>query len=110
MVSRGRRTLFEQAPRVGGHDAAGWVPYRIAEAYQHRPIGRRVMDGLGVFIAFLRQANGRGFCDGCLALEFHVEQFNVRDALDGNAASIDRGHGRCSVCGQTLTVTRVGTD
>jgi hypothetical protein len=68
------------------------------------------MDGLGVLVAFLRQANGQAFCDGCLAIEFHVERRNVQDALAGNAAAIDRGHGRCSVCGQTLTVTRVATE
>lgn len=56
---------------------------------------------------FLWQAQGRCFCDGCLAIELHVELFDVRSALGGKAAPMDRGHGRCSVCGQTLTVTRV---
>lgn len=65
------------------------------------------MEGLGVLVEFLRRANGQAFCDGCLAMELHAERLNVQDALDGNAAAIDRGRGRCSVCGQTLTVTRV---
>jgi len=55
---------------------------------------------------FLRQANGQPLCDGCLAVELHVGRVDVQHALDGNAAPLDRGHGRCSVCGQTLTVTR----
>ena len=55
---------------------------------------------------FLRQANGQPFCDGCLAVELRVDRLDVQHALDGKAASVDRGYGRCSVCGQTLTVTR----
>jgi hypothetical protein len=35
-----------------------------------------------------------------------AERRAAQCALDG-AAQMDRGHGRCSVCGQTLTVTRV---
>jgi hypothetical protein len=31
-VFRRSRTLFEQAQRVGGQDAEGWVLYRISEA------------------------------------------------------------------------------
>lgn len=64
--------------------------------------GRAVRD-------FLRQARGRAFCDGCLALELHVNRLDLQSALDTNAIPIDRGHGRCSVCGQTLPVTRVVT-
>jgi hypothetical protein len=55
---------------------------------------------------FLRQANGQPFCDGCLAVELRVGRLDVQHALDGESASMDRGHGRCSVCGQTLMVTR----
>lgn len=67
-------------------------------------------DGLGdVIYAFLRQANGQPFCDGCLAVELHVGRLRVRDALDVNDGSMDRGDGRCSVCGQTLMVTRAPT-
>ena len=29
---RGRLSLFEQAERVGGQDASGWVLYRIGQA------------------------------------------------------------------------------
>jgi hypothetical protein len=66
------------------------------------------MDDLGgVLSEFLGQAQGRSFCDGCLAMELHVNQLDVRSALGVTAPPIDRGHGRCSVCGQTLTVTRV---
>jgi hypothetical protein len=54
----------------------------------------------------LRQANGQPFCDGCLAVELRAGRLDVQSALDGNASPMDRGHGRCSVCGQTLTVTR----
>jgi hypothetical protein len=60
-------------------------------------------DALG---EFLRQANGQPICDGCLAVELHVGRRDVQHALDDDAAPMDRGHGRCSVCGQTLTVTR----
>lgn len=68
------------------------------------------MNGLGdVIHAFLRRANGQPFCDGCLAVELHVGRLRVLDALDVDARSIDRGHGRCSVCGQTLMVTRAST-
>ena len=28
--SRRRRSLFDQAQHIGGHDADGWVLYRIA--------------------------------------------------------------------------------
>ena len=55
---------------------------------------------------FLRQVNGQPFCDGCLAVELHVDRFATQHALDVDAGSMDRGHGRCSVCGQTLIVTR----
>jgi hypothetical protein len=54
----------------------------------------------------LRRAEGRPFCDGCLAIELHVDQVEVASAISGIGAPMDRGHGRCSVCGQTLTVTR----
>jgi hypothetical protein len=56
---------------------------------------------------FLRDAQGRSFCDGCLAIELEVDQIDVKAVLDRTAVPMDRGHGRCSVCGQTLTVTRV---
>jgi hypothetical protein len=56
---------------------------------------------------FLRDARGRSFCDGCLAIELEVDQIDVKAVLDRTAVPMDRGHGRCSVCGQTLTVTRV---
>jgi hypothetical protein len=65
------------------------------------------MEEFEVLVEFLRQANGQPFCDGCLAVELHAERLNVQNALDGHAAAVDRGRGRCSVCGQTLTVTRV---
>jgi hypothetical protein len=66
------------------------------------------MDDLSrVLSEFLRQAEGQSFCDGCLALELHVKRFDVQAALGGTAPPMDRGHGRCSVCGQTLTVTRI---
>ena len=55
---------------------------------------------------FLQQANGQPFCDGCLAVELHAGRLDVRHTLDVDAGSMDRGHGRCSVCGQTLMVTR----
>jgi hypothetical protein len=58
-------------------------------------------DALG---EFLQQANGQPFCDGCLAVELRVERLEVQGAL--HATGMDRGHGRCCVCGQTLTVTR----
>ena len=58
---------------------------------------------------FLRQAHGQPFCDGCLAVELHVGRFDVQRALDVDAGSMDRGHGRCAVCGQTLMVTRAPT-
>jgi len=63
----------------------------------------------GALRDFLRQARGRPFCDGCLALELQTPRLDVDAALDRAAAPIDRGHGRCSVCGQTLTVTRVAS-
>jgi len=56
---------------------------------------------------FLGRAQGRPFCDGCLAIELHVSRLDVASALGGDAPPMDRGHGRCSVCGQTLMVTRV---
>ena len=58
---------------------------------------------------FFRQANGQPFCDGCLAVELHVGRRDVQQALDVDAGTMDRGHGRCSVCGQTLMVTRTPT-
>lgn len=58
---------------------------------------------------FLRRAHGQPFCDGCLAVELHAGRGDVQHALDSQSASIDRGHGRCSVCGQTLMVTRTPT-
>jgi hypothetical protein len=58
---------------------------------------------------FLHQANGQPFCDGCLAIELHVGRLDTQYALDVDAGSMDRGHGRCSVCGQTLIVTRAPT-
>ena len=65
--------------------------------------GDRLRDGL---YEFLQQANGQPFCDGCLAVELRVGRGDVQHSLDVDAASMDRGHGRCSVCGQTLIVTR----
>jgi hypothetical protein len=59
---------------------------------------------------FLRQARGRPFCDGCLAIELQVNRLDVKAVLGDVAATVDRGHGRCSVCGQTLTVTRVAEE
>lgn len=58
---------------------------------------------------FLRQANRQPFCDGCLAVELSVGRVDVQHALDVDAGSMDRGRGRCSVCGQTLIVTRALT-
>jgi hypothetical protein len=58
---------------------------------------------------FLHQAHGQPFCDGCLAVELRLARPDVQAALQGEGARIDRGHGRCSVCGQTLTVTRALT-
>ena len=73
--------------------------------------GAALVDDLGDVLGdFLRQAHGRSFCDGCLALELHVNRLEVASALGGGAAPMDRGHGRCSICGQTLTVTRVETE
>ena len=63
-------------------------------------------DGVG---QFLRQANGQPFCDGCLSVELRLGRVDVQHALDVDAGSMDRGHGRCSVCGQTLMVTRALT-
>lgn len=68
--------------------------------------GGGLRDGLD---EFLRQANGQLFCDGCLAVELRVGRVDVQHALDVEAGSMDRGHGRRSVCGQTLMVTRVPT-
>jgi hypothetical protein len=64
----------------------------------------------GALSDLLGRAHGRSFCDGCLAIELDVSRREVESALDGGAAPIDRGHGRCSICGQTLTVTRVETE
>jgi hypothetical protein len=64
----------------------------------------------GVLSDFLWQARGRSFCDGCLAIELHVDRLAVQSALGGRAEPMDRGEGRCSICGQTLTVTRVATE
>ena len=50
------------------------------------------------------------FCDGCLAIELHVSRLDLASAPGGDAAPMARGHGRCSICGQTLTVTRVETE
>jgi hypothetical protein len=36
---RSRRSLFEQAERVGGQDASGWVLYRIAKDNGHGSTG-----------------------------------------------------------------------
>jgi len=58
----------------------------------------------------LTQTPGRSFCDGCLAIELHVARMALPPALDATAGTMDRGHGRCSVCGQTLTVTRIATE
>jgi hypothetical protein len=60
-------------------------------------------------VEFLRQANGQPFCDGCLAVELRIGRVDVQHALDVEAGSMDRGRGRCSVCGQTLVVTRALT-
>jgi hypothetical protein len=73
--------------------------------------GDAVIDDLGHALRdFLSQAHGRSFCDGCLAIELHVNRLDVPSAVGGTAAWMDRGHGRCSVCGQTLTVARVATE
>lgn len=72
---------------------------------------KALRDDLGGALSdFLWQARGRAFCDGCLALELHVDRLAVQSALGGSAMPIDRGHGRCSVCGQTLPVTRVAAE
>lgn len=68
--------------------------------------GNGLRDGLD---ELLRHANGQLFCDGCLAVELGVGRVDVQRALDVDAESMDRGHGRCSVCGQTLIVTRALT-
>jgi len=59
---------------------------------------------------FLSEARGRSFCDGCLAIELDVSRLDVQSALGGSEAPMDRGHGRCSICGQTLMVTRVARE
>jgi hypothetical protein len=59
---------------------------------------------------FLRRARGRPFCDGCLAIELRADRVDVKAALGDVAATVDRGHGRCSACGQTLTVTRLAAE
>jgi hypothetical protein len=65
------------------------------------------MDSRETVAEFLRHANGQPFCDGCIALELQLQLLEVRAALDHDTSGVDRGHGRCSVCGRTLTVTRV---
>jgi hypothetical protein len=76
-----------------------------------RAMGDALMDDLGGALGdFLSNAHGRSVCDGCLAFELHVSRLDVEAALGGRAASMDRGHGRCSICGQTLTVTRLVRD
>jgi hypothetical protein len=70
-----------------------------------------LIDDLGGALSdFLSDAQGRSFCDGCLAIELHVSGLDVQSALRSREEPMDRGHGRCSVCGQTLTVTRVATE
>lgn len=63
-------------------------------------------DALG---EFLQHTNGQPVCDGCLAIELHAERLDVQRALHETSIGMDRGHGRCCVCGQTLTVTRTAT-
>jgi hypothetical protein len=73
--------------------------------------GDELVGDLGEVLGnFLRRAQGRSFCDGCLAIELHASRLDVASALDSGEAPMDRGHGRCSICGQTLTVTRVETE
>jgi len=58
----------------------------------------------------LSDAYGRSFCDGCLAIELHISRLDLQSALGAGEASMDRGRGRCSICGQTLMVTRVARE
>jgi hypothetical protein len=37
--ARRRPSLFERAERIGGQDASGWVPYRIAKDGGQEPAG-----------------------------------------------------------------------
>lgn len=48
----------------------------------------------------------RCFGDGRLSIELHVKPLDMPSALGGTAPAMDRGHGRCSICGQTLTESR----
>jgi hypothetical protein len=80
---------------------------RRAQSCSNRPSASVAKTRMAGSSKFLRQAQGRCFCDGCLAIELHVKPLDVQSALGGTAPATDRGHGRCSVCGQTLTVTRV---
>jgi hypothetical protein len=89
-----------------------------ARALPRAATDRRALDGTANVLRdglrdaledFLREANGQPFCDGCLSVELRVGRLDVQHALDGDLASMDRGHGRCSVCGQTLMVTRTPT-
>jgi hypothetical protein len=66
----------------------------------------RLVEALG---ELLQRAHGQPFCDGCLAVELGVERLAVHDALDEITGRLDRGYGRCCVCGQTLMVTRTPT-
>jgi len=71
------------------------------------PRGDSSVDDFGDALrVFLGHAHGQPFCDGCLAAELDVGAREVRVTLDGDATGVDRGSGRCSVCGQTVTVTR----
>ena len=56
---------------------------------------------------FCGRRKGDVAVNGCLAMERRVSPLDVPSALGGTAPPMDRGHGRYSVCGQTLTVTRV---
>jgi hypothetical protein len=69
-----------------------------------------IRDVGAVISDFLSEAHGRSFCDGCLALELHVSRLDVQSALGDRETPMDRGHGRCSICGQTLMVTRVARE
>ena len=83
----------------------------VATQILQRAKAGALIDNLsGALSDLLGRAQGRSFCDGCLAIELDVSRRDVESALGGGAAPIDRGHGRCSICGQTLTVTRVETE